>query len=57
MSPRKAARVYVNILEAAFQAQIVKLATLARLEGLPHARQPPIARGIPGPDPDSEGRA
>ena len=28
MSPRKAARVYVDILEDAFQAQIIKLATL-----------------------------
>ena len=28
MSPRKAARVYVDILEAAFQAQIVRLAEL-----------------------------
>ena len=28
MSPRKAARVYVDILEADFQAQVVKLALL-----------------------------
>ena len=28
MSPRKAARVYVNILEDAFQSQVVKLARL-----------------------------
>ena len=51
MSPRKAARVYVDILEAAFQAQIVKLAELTGWKVYHTHDSRRSQEGFPGPDP------